>query len=219
MKLRKLLAALLAIYRPGFVSDSDAVANARLDSIETTIGTAPLLRIYNGTVPANAGTALSGNTLLAVGTLPSDWMAAASGRSKAKTGTWTLTGQSGAGAGTAGTFYRIYDNGATTCHQQGTFGAQVQIATNALTAANGNVLNFASTTGVAAGMNVSGTGIVAGSTVVAFNATTVTLSHTSTAGVANATTITFAPDMTVDNNNIANGQSLTVNTFTRTAGN
>ena len=31
--------------------------------IESTIGTAPLLRIYSGTKPTDCGTALSGNTL------------------------------------------------------------------------------------------------------------------------------------------------------------
>lgn len=103
------------------LSYSATVANAKLDQIETTIGTAPELRIYNGTAPANADTALSGNTLLASGTLPSDWLAAASAKTKAKAGSWTLTGQAGAGAGTAGTFWRIYVT--TTCHMQGTFTA------------------------------------------------------------------------------------------------
>lgn len=103
------------------VSYSATVKNAKLDAIESTISTSPLLRIYNGTAPATADTALSGNTLLAEGTLPSDWMAAASTSSKAKSGTWTLTGQSGAGSGTTGTFFRIYASGGTTCHMQGTF--------------------------------------------------------------------------------------------------
>lgn len=101
---------------------SDTVRNARADAYETAIGASPILRIYNGTPPANEGSALSGNTLLAEGTLPSDWMAAASGGVKAKSGTWTLTGQSGAGGGTDGTFYRIYASNGTTCHEQGTFG-------------------------------------------------------------------------------------------------
>jgi hypothetical protein len=99
---------------------SDSVRNAELDSIETTIGTSPKFRLYNGTMPADETTALSGNTLLAEGALPSDWLAAASGGVKSKTGTWTLTGQSGAGAGTNATFFRIYDSAGTTCHAQGT---------------------------------------------------------------------------------------------------
>lgn len=99
---------------------SDAVRNARLDAIETTMSTAVILRIYNGTAPADETTALAGNTLLAEGTLPSDWMAAAGSGAKAKTGTWTLTGQSGASTGTAGTFFRIYRSNGTTCDIQGT---------------------------------------------------------------------------------------------------
>ena len=105
------------------VTYSDAVNNAKLDAYETAIGNSPLLRIYSGTAPTNAMAALSGNTLLAVGTLPSDWMGNAGAHVKAKSGTWTLTGQSGAGAGTVGTFYRIYDSTGSTCHEQGSFGA------------------------------------------------------------------------------------------------
>jgi hypothetical protein len=99
---------------------SFAVADARNDAVETAIGTAPKFRLYSGTMPTNARTALSGNTLLAEGALPSDWMSASAGGVKAKTGTWTLTGQAGAGGGTAATFYRIYDTAGTNCHEQGT---------------------------------------------------------------------------------------------------
>ena len=105
------------------VTYSNAVKDAKLDAYETAIGAAPLLRVYNGTAPANASAALSGNTLLAEGALPSDWMTASASGVKAKTGTWTLTGQAGAGAGTAGTFYRIYNSAGTVCHEQGTFTA------------------------------------------------------------------------------------------------
>lgn len=136
------------------VQYSAAVRDAKNDAVETTIGTAPLLRVYNGTPPANCAAALSGNTLLAEGALPSDWMSASSGGVKAKTGSWTLTGQSGAGSGTAGTFYRIYNSAGSVCHEQGTF--------------------------------------------------------TATAG---------GGDMTIDNNSIANGQSITVNTYQKTSGN
>ena len=95
---------------------SVAVRNARLDAIETTIGTSPILRIRTGAPPASCATADSG-TILAEMTLPSDWMAAASSGSKAKSGTWQDT--SGNAAGTAA-HYRIYDSAGTTCHEQGT---------------------------------------------------------------------------------------------------
>lgn len=140
------------------VSQSAVVKQAKLDAEETAMGTSVILRLYSGTIPTNADTALSGNTLLAEGTLPSDWMAAAGAAgnvvTKAKSGTWTLTGQSGAGAGTAATFYRIYASNGTTCHEQG--------------------------------------------------------SVTATGG---------GGDMTLDNNSIANAQSISVATFTKTAGN
>jgi hypothetical protein len=95
---------------------STAVRNARLDAIESTIGTTAILRIRTGAAPANCGTADSG-TVLAEMTLPSDWMAAASSGSKAKAGTWQEI--SANAAGTAEHF-RIYDSGGTVCGLQGT---------------------------------------------------------------------------------------------------
>jgi hypothetical protein len=95
---------------------SVTLRNAQLDAVETTISTAPLLRILTGSPPATCATAQSG-TLLVEMTLPSDWMAAASSGSKAKSGTWQDT--SADGTGTAG-YFRIVDSGGTTCHVQGT---------------------------------------------------------------------------------------------------
>ena len=96
---------------------STTVRNARLDQIETTISTAPLLYIRTGSAPADCATADSGS-LLATITLPSDWLAAAASGSKAKSGTWSVAAS---GTGTAAHF-RIKDSGATTCHIQGTVG-------------------------------------------------------------------------------------------------
>lgn len=126
---------------------SVAVNNARLDSVETTIGTTAHLKIYSGSVPATCATAASG-TLLADLTLPSDWMSAAASGVKAKTGTWSGTG---AAAGTAG-YFRITDSAGTTVGLQGTAGASgtdmildnavlasgqaISVSTFSLTAAN-----------------------------------------------------------------------------------
>lgn len=129
------------------------VRNAQLDAFETTVGTAPIIRYYSGSMPANAAAASSG-TLLAEGTLPSDWLANASSGSKAKSGSWPLTGQSGAGSGTNAGYFRIFDSTGTTCHMQGT-------------------------------ITITGGG----------------------------------GDMTLDNINIANGQSVSVGTFNLTGGN
>ena len=63
------------------------------------------------------------------------------------------------------------------------------------------------------------TGVPAGTTVVAVTGTTVLLSATSSAGVGSGVTITFAYDFPIDNPSIANGQNVTVNTFSLTAGN
>jgi hypothetical protein len=95
---------------------SVGVRNARLDAIETTIGTSAVLKIRTGAAPANVATADSG-TVLATLTLPSDWMAAASSGSKAKSGTWEDT--SADATGTAGHF-RVYASDGTTAHIQGT---------------------------------------------------------------------------------------------------
>lgn len=95
---------------------STTLRNAQLDAIETTIGTSAVLKIRTGSVPASVATADSG-TVLATLSLPSDWMAAASSGSKAKTGTWEDT--SADATGTAAHF-RLYASDGSTCHMQGT---------------------------------------------------------------------------------------------------
>lgn len=92
-----------------------AVRNARLDVVESTIGVSALLQMFTGAAPANCGTADSGTKLIEI-TLPSDWMANASGGTKAKSGTWSGTVIA---AGTAG-YFRIKDSTGTTCGIQGT---------------------------------------------------------------------------------------------------
>lgn len=94
---------------------STAVRNARLDAIETTIGTSAVLKIRTGAQPANVATADSGSVLATLN-LPSDYMAAASGGSKAKSGTWEDT--SADATGTAA-HWRLYASDGTTCHAQG----------------------------------------------------------------------------------------------------
>lgn len=94
---------------------SVSVRNARLDAIETAVGTSAIMKLRTGAAPANCGAADSG-TVLATLSLPSDWMAAASGGSKALLGTWQDS--SADAAGTVGHF-RIYDSAGTTCHLQG----------------------------------------------------------------------------------------------------
>ncbi len=99
---------------------STAVRNSQLDAKETAIGTAPLLELWSGTIPANCAAADSAGVKIITITLPSDWLAAASVGAKSKSGTWSGTGAAAAGTGTSATHYRIYDSGRTTCHEQGT---------------------------------------------------------------------------------------------------
>lgn len=98
---------------------STSARNALLDAIETTISTTAKLQIRSGAAPANCAAANSG-TLLCEMTLPSDWWAAAASGAKAKSGTWSGTGDAAAGAGTNAAHFRIFDNAGTTCHLQGT---------------------------------------------------------------------------------------------------
>lgn len=128
---------------------SVAVRNARLDAIESTVGASAKLQIRTGAQPASCAAAATG-TLLAEITCPADWMAAATNGSKVLSGTWSITAVAG---GTAA-HYRLVDNSATTCHEQGS-------------------------------ITITGGG----------------------------------GDMTLDNTNIANGQTVTVTTWTKTDGN
>jgi len=91
------------------LSYTATIKNARLDAVESTTGTAPSLVIRTGSAPANADAAATG-TVLATCTLPSDWMAAASGGAKAKSGTWEDA--SADATGTAG-YFRIVGSGGT----------------------------------------------------------------------------------------------------------
>lgn len=95
---------------------SVAVRNARLDAIETQIGTAARLKIRTGAPPATCATADSG-TVLADISCPSDWLAAAASGSKALSGTWQ-----DAAADATGTaeHFRLYASDGTTCGMQGT---------------------------------------------------------------------------------------------------
>lgn len=109
---------------------SVSVRNARLDTVESTIGTAPTLEIRSGSAPANCAAADTG-TVLATLTLPSDWMAAAASGAKSILGTWQDL--SADATGTAGHF-RI--KASSVCHIQGTCsgtggGGDMEISPNA----------------------------------------------------------------------------------------
>lgn len=95
---------------------STLVRNAKLDAVESTIGTSAVLKIRTGAPPANCAAADSGSVLATLN-LPSDWMGAAAAGAKAKAGTWEDL--SADAAGTAA-HWRLYASDGTTCHAQGT---------------------------------------------------------------------------------------------------
>lgn len=131
---------------------STALRNAQADLIETTIGTAPRLEFFTGAPPANCAAADSG-TKVAEGTLPSDWLTAASNGAVSKNGTWSFVGISGAGAGAVIGHYRIKDSAGTTCHHQGTVtdtggdGDMTVNNTNVANGQNGSVATWSATVG------------------------------------------------------------------------
>lgn len=109
---------LLAFTASAALQYSTAVRNARLDAVETTVGPAPVLRIYDlaAGAPANCAAAITG-AVLAEMTLPADWMAAASAGAKSSLGTWQDPSANAAGVAD---YFRILDSTGTTCHIQDT---------------------------------------------------------------------------------------------------
>ena len=122
------------------ISFTTALRNTLLDTIESTAGTAAKLRIYSGSAPADANAAVTG-TLLVEMTLPSDWLAAASGGTKVLAGSWSVAATT---TGTAG-YFRLLNNAANTTYMQGNVGT------------SGSDLNLSSTS-ITSGDTVSITG-------------------------------------------------------------
>lgn len=181
---------------------STTVKNARLDAVETAIGTSPILKIRTGAPPANCAAADSGS-VLASPTLPSDWMAAASGGAKAKSGTWEDTSADATGKPS---HFRIYDSGGTTCHIQG-IACGPWLASTAyalgdhLTNDSGKVFKCttAGTSASSGGPTGTGVGITDGSAVWAY--------------------VQAAADMALDSGIFNAGQDFQVTSFTITSGN
>lgn len=186
----------------------DADWNVMLDAWEAAVGASPPILLYSGSEPATLAAAPTG-TLLASGTAPADWLAAAVSGSKAKLGTWNLTGVA---PGTAG-YYRMRNTANTRTVVQGLVGSQVVLSTSALSSVNSNVLNFGVATagaGIFAGMRVTGAGVPVDTYVVATSGNTAITSRTLVAGVASSASITFRYDLTIDNPVIALSQAIEV---------
>lgn len=89
---------------------STTTLNGFLDTLNTRLGSGALLRFYSGTKPANADTALSGNTLLAELALSATPFAAASSRSVSVN---TVTNDTSADATGTATFASFVTSGGT----------------------------------------------------------------------------------------------------------
>jgi hypothetical protein len=112
---------------------NDNLANDLLDGIDSVFNSGTL-EIRSGSQPASANDAATG-TLLASIAVPADSFAAASGRSKAKAGTWEDT--SADNTGTAG-WFRL-KNGADTRRLDGAVtatggGGQMEVDSTSFTA-------------------------------------------------------------------------------------
>jgi hypothetical protein len=113
------------------LSLTTALRNNRLDQITTALGASPLLRIYDGSVPANVGTALGAQVLLAELTMSATPFPAASG------GVLTanaITQDSSANATGTATFFRLTTSGGTAVVQGtvGTSGADLNLNTTSI---------------------------------------------------------------------------------------
>lgn len=91
--------------------------NAQMDTLLNVLNSG-FIRIYSGTRPATADTALSGNTLLAQLTFGSTAFAAASGGAKTAN---AITSTTALATGTA-TFYRAVQSDGTTVNHDGSVG-------------------------------------------------------------------------------------------------
>ena len=190
---------------------SDAERNAEGQARINAIGINSQIRILSGAPPANLAAAETGVLVAQYAGNATQYGTVAGG--VITTSAVANTTASAANPGTS-CYYRVRTS-AGLAVSQGTVHQRTTIATNALTAANGNVLNFASTTGVLVGMQInSGTGVLEGTKVIAVTGTTVTMSQSSTAGVAAAASIEFGGDMTFDNLNLTLGQAMTFGTRT-----
>jgi hypothetical protein len=100
----------------------NAARDAALNAVTATLNSGRL-RIYSGTAPTNADTALAGNTLLAELTLGAPAFGAAIGGVATAN---AITADTSADATGTPTFFRLFQSDGTTLRFQGTAGASGQ---------------------------------------------------------------------------------------------
>lgn len=126
------------------IKQTTAVRNAQLDALNSQTGTSAKLRIYNGTRPANANTAITSQTMLVELTCNATAFAAA-----ASGGVLTANAISNGTAAATGTasWFRLWQSNGTTAIMDGdvsTTGADINI--NNTSIATGQTVSVSSFT-------------------------------------------------------------------------
>jgi hypothetical protein len=136
------LAVLFASSASATTKTAVAARNTAIDAV-TALANSGKLRIYSGTQPTDADTALSGNTLLAELVMNATAFAAASSGSASAN---AITSDSSADATGTATFFRLFKSDGTTVIMDGavgTSGAQLNLNTTSIvTAAAVSVTSF-----------------------------------------------------------------------------
>lgn len=117
---------------------TNAVAKAMMDTFDTQVdaGTAAVINIYDGTAPATADAALSGNTLLAQLVMSATAFGAATTANPSVVTAAAITSDSSADATGTASFFRILTQSGGTVVAQGsagTSGADLNLNTTAIT--------------------------------------------------------------------------------------
>lgn len=121
---------------------STTVRNAKLDAVETAIGTAAILKVFSGAEPANCAAADPAGLLCTI-SLPADWMNDAATAQKTLNGVWSAAASA---SGTAAS-WRIYDSGLVACHIQGNVSDMTFSNTNIASGQTVTVTSFTLTAG------------------------------------------------------------------------
>ena len=117
---------------------STAIRAAQANQVDGVIGASAQLIVYSGAEPANPAAAPTGTVLVTMA-LPSTWLTSPGTGVKAMSGTWSGVASA---SGTAG-YFRIYDNGITTCGLQGNVtltGGGGDVTINATSITNGQTI-------------------------------------------------------------------------------
>lgn len=179
---------------------SATVRNAKMDAIETAIGVSPVLKVYDGAMPADCATARAGTVIISF-SLPSDWLTNSSAGVKSLSGTWS---GSASAVGLA-RYFTIFASDGTTIHAQGLV-SEAYLNSKALVLnqqvhVGGNVYKVTTagtTASTGTGPTGTGTGITDG---------TVTFAYVGPAGLK------------LDNSSFNTGQGISISAASLTDGN